>query len=133
MESNVLDVKAVEPNDESTARLTRYWADESHGTTVGIQKFDGEITAAHLLGWLLWMRIKHSHRKITMTHTQITCPNRITLTSIAAKIYNALQRNPIEPKIEKIEKEPKCLSAKLIHDIIDFDYPSNSRCLCKKT
>ena len=27
---------------------------------------------------------------------------RITLTSIAAKIYNALQRNRIEPKIEKI-------------------------------
>ena len=27
---------------------------------------------------------------------------RITLTSIAAKIYNALQRNCIEPKIENI-------------------------------
>ena len=25
------------------------------------------------------MRIKHSHQKITMTHTQTTCPNRITL------------------------------------------------------
>ena len=46
-----------------------------------------------------------------------------TLTSIAAKIYNALQRNCIEPKIEKS-----------IHDITNFDNLSNSRsCICKKT
>ena len=36
-------------------------------------------TATHLLGWHLWMRIKHSHRKIIMTHIQIIYPNRIAL------------------------------------------------------
>ena len=35
----------------------------------------------------------------------------ITLTSIAAKIYNALQRNRIEPKIDNIQK-PKWLPKK---------------------
>ena len=40
----------------------------------------------------------------------------ITLTSIADKIYNALLRNRIELKIEKILKEePKCLSEKSRH------------------
>ena len=51
-----------------------------------------------------------------------------------AKIYNALLRNRIEPKIEKnILEEPKWISEKLIHDITNFDNPSHSRTsTCKK-
>ena len=38
----------------------------------------------------------------------------ITLTSIAAKIYNALLRNRIEPKIDNIlRKKPKWLSEEI--------------------
>ena len=56
----------------------------------------------------------------------------ITLTAIAAKIYNALLLKRIEPEIEKIlRKKQKCLSEKSIHDITNFDYPSNFRCSCK--
>ena len=44
----------------------------------------------------------------------------ITLTSIAAKIYNALLHNRIQPKIEKILRKNQ-----------NFNYPSNSRCSCK--
>ena len=75
----MVDVKAEESNDESMIRLTKCSADESHETTARIKYIDREPTAAQLLGWLLWVRIKHSHRKITMTHTQTTCPNCISL------------------------------------------------------
>ena len=79
MRSSVVDEKADQPKDGSTVRLTRCWADESHGTTARIKQFNRRATAAHLLGWLLWMRIKHSHRKIIMNRTQTTCPNRIAI------------------------------------------------------
>ena len=47
----------------------------------------------------------------------------ITLTFTATKIYNAILRNRIETKLRKS-----------IHDITNFDYPSNSRrSSCKKT
>ena len=50
----------------------------------------------------------------------------ITLTSKAAKIYNALLRNHIEPKIDIIlREEPKWLLEKWIHDLSNFDNPSN--------
>ena len=44
----------------------------------------------------------------------------IIITSITAKIYNALLRNRIEPKIEKYLGKTKM-------DITNFDYPSYSR------
>ena len=66
MESNVVDVKADGPNGRSMAR---------------IKSFDQETTASHLFEWLLWMKIKHYHRKNTMTHTQNTCPNCFTVRS----------------------------------------------------
>ena len=77
--SSMVDVKVDKPNDGSMACLTRCWVDEYHRTMVRIKKFDRRTTAAHLLGWLLEMRIKYSHQKITMTHTQTTCPNHIAL------------------------------------------------------
>ena len=33
---------------------------------------------------------------------------------------------------DNTEEEPKWLSEKSIHDITNFDYQSNSRCMCKK-
>ena len=52
----------------------------------------------------------------------------ITLTSLAAKIYNALLRNRIEPKIEKIlRKNKNGFQKKSIHDITNVHYPPNSR------
>ena len=58
----------------------------------------------------------------------------ITLTSIAAKIYNALLNNCIEPKIEKIlRKNQNGFQRNQSPDITNFDKPSNSRrCSCKK-
>ena len=54
----------------------------------------------------------------------------ITLKSIAAKIDNALQRNCIEHKIEKILRK----NQKSNNDITNFNYPSNSRrCTCKRS
>ena len=58
MGSNMVDIKAYEPNDGSRACLTRCWANESHETTVRIKKFDRGTTAAYLLGWLLQGRIR---------------------------------------------------------------------------
>ena len=55
----------------------------------------------------------------------------ITFISIVAKIYTQPHRIP---NWEDTLEEPKCLSEKSIHGIINFDYPSNScRCTCKKT
>ena len=53
----------------------------------------------------------------------------------AAKIYNTLLLNGIQPEIEKIlRKIPKWLSEKSISEITNFDYPSKlGRCSCKKT
>ena len=47
MGSSVVDVKAEKPNDESTARLTRCWADEHHGSTARIKLFDRGTIAAN--------------------------------------------------------------------------------------
>ena len=50
----------------------------------------------------------------------------ITLTSIAAKIYNALLRNRIEPKIDNIlRKNKNGFREKLIHDLTNIDYLQN--------
>ena len=58
----------------------------------------------------------------------------ITLTLIAAKIYNTLLFNHIEPEIEKIlRKNQNSFLKKLIHNITDSDNQSNLRSLCKKT
>ena len=47
----------------------------------------------------------------------------ITLTSIAAKIYNALLRNRIVPQIDKIlRKKPKWLQKKQVHDLTNIDH-----------
>ncbi len=70
MGSSVVDVKADEPSDGSTARLTKWWADESHESTAGIKYFDRGTITAHLLS-SLWMRIKHIHSKL-QSHTQTT-------------------------------------------------------------
>ena len=58
----------------------------------------------------------------------------ISLTSIAAKIYNALLRNPIEPKFEKILRKNRNDFRRNRSTISkNFDYPSNSkRCTCKR-
>ena len=58
----------------------------------------------------------------------------ITLTSLVAKFYNALQGSRIESKIEKtFSKNQNGCEKKSIHDVTYFDYPSNSgRCTCKK-
>ena len=47
----------------------------------------------------------------------------ITFTSIAAKIYNTLQRNSIELKIGQYsEEKPKWHPKKYIHDLTNIDY-----------
>ena len=51
----------------------------------------------------------------------------ITLISIAAKIYNALLRDHIEPKIDNILRENQNgFQRNKIHDVTNFDYPLNS-------
>ena len=51
---------------------------------------------------------------------------QITLSSITAKIYNALLLTHIEPEIEKNSfEEVKWVSEKSIHDITNFDHPLN--------
>ena len=56
----------------------------------------------------------------------------ITFTSIAAKIYNALPHNCIEPKIEKIFRPHQC-GFQRNRSTTNFDYLSNSRrYTCKK-
>ena len=51
----------------------------------------------------------------------------ITLTSIAAKIYNALLRNRIEPKIDNILKKTKMASEEIDpqHDLTNINHPQN--------
>ena len=56
----------------------------------------------------------------------------IALTSIAAKTYNTLLRNHIEPKIEKILRRTEMVFGQIDPQIMNFDYPSNSGCTCKK-
>ena len=58
MGNSMVEVKADDSNDRSTARLTRGWANEPHGIKARIKYFDRRTTAVHLLRWLLWMRIK---------------------------------------------------------------------------
>ena len=56
----------------------------------------------------------------------------ITLTSIAANIYNAPTPPHRTQNWEDTLEEPKWLSEKSIHDITDFDYPLNTRrCTCE--
>ena len=58
----------------------------------------------------------------------------ITLTSIEAKLYNALLQNRIEPKVEKIPRKNQKAFGKNDPRHHKFDYPSNSRmCKGKKT
>ena len=75
----MLDVKTDEHNNVSTARLTCFLADETQGITARIKYFDRWTPAAHLFGWFPEMRIKDSYWKTTVTNTQTTCPNHITL------------------------------------------------------
>ena len=83
MGSSLVDVKAGEPNNESTVHLTGCWVDEPNdGSTVRIKCFSPRTTATHLLWWRLLMNLKHSHRKITMTHTKTTGPNCIAFVRI---------------------------------------------------
>ena len=58
----------------------------------------------------------------------------ITLTSVAAKIYNALLLNYIEPEIEKVLEKSEWFLEKKIH-ITDSNNPLNHTCRkspCKK-
>ena len=57
----------------------------------------------------------------------------ILLTSIAAKIYNAVLRTRKEPKIEKILRKTKTAFGEIDTHITNVDYPSNSRGVCAKT
>ena len=58
----------------------------------------------------------------------------ITITFIAAKIYNALICNHIEPKIEKIFKKNQNGFRRNRSTKSNFNYPSNFKtCTCKKT
>ena len=108
MGSSVVNIKADEPNDGSTAQRV----DKSHGTTARIKSFDQRSTAAYLLGRLLWMRIKHSHQKITMTHTQTTSPNRIALRE-SKKGARPAEFGALAPVFEKSATELK-LKQKLL-------------------
>ena len=57
----------------------------------------------------------------------------IILTSIAAKIYNALLSNRIEPKIDNILRKNQNSFRRNTSTTSNFDYPSNSRrCTHKK-
>ena len=49
----------------------------------------------------------------------------ITLTSIAAKIYNALLRNRIEPKIDNILRKNQNGFRRKIHDLTNINHPQN--------
>ena len=52
MESSVMDVKADEPKDGSTVRLTKCRADEPYGSTARFNKFVRRTTATHgVYGW----------------------------------------------------------------------------------
>ena len=60
--------------------------------------------------------------------------NCITLTAIAAKVYNVLLLNGIQSKVEKILRENYRFSVKSIHNLKHSDYPSNYRtCTSKKS
>ena len=62
-------------------------------------------TVAHLLGWLLKLRLKHSHPKITMTHTQ-PCSNCITLRR-GKKGVRPTEVGALAPVFEKSDTELK--------------------------
>ena len=57
-----------------------------------------------LLGWRLW--IKHGHQKITMTHTQTKCPNRITIRA-GKKGARPAEVGALAPAFKKSETELK--------------------------
>ena len=56
----------------------------------------------------------------------------ITLTSIAAKVYNALLFNCITPEIEETLERIKRILEKAIHNITDSDNSSNHKSSCYK-
>ena len=58
------------------------------------------------------MRIKYSHRKITMTHTQTTCPNRIAFRA-SKKGARLAEVGAMAPVFEKSATELK-LKQKLL-------------------
>ena len=59
------------------------------------------------------MRIKHSHQKITMTHTQPTCQNCIALRAGKKKEANPAEVRDLAPVYEKSATELK-LKQKLL-------------------
>ena len=71
---------------------------------------------------------KKGNHKITKNYSGIA------LTGIAAKVYNnTLLLNRIQPEVEKIlSKKSKQLSKKLIHNVINSDYPSYHRWSTRK-
>ena len=75
IESSVVDIKMDKPNGAPNQVLSRRtpWVKSQD------QIVQSENYCYSFLGWGLWMRIKHSHKNITMTHTQTTCLNCIAL------------------------------------------------------
>ena len=48
MERSMVDVKADESQDESTAGFTRYWTEEPHRSMIRIKQISQETITIHL-------------------------------------------------------------------------------------
>ena len=83
-----------------------------------------------LVGGCLWMRIKNSHRKITMTHTQTACPNRIALRA-GKKKARSVEVGALAPMLEKsttqLKQKQKLRKYKSAIQIATFDVKTLNR------
>ena len=76
------------------------------------------------------MRIKHSHQKITMAHTQITCPNCITLHMGKKRTHLAevgAQAPVFEKSATELKQKQKLLKCKSIIQIATFNVRTLNR------